>query len=290
MVRGRPDGKGTRSPLDLRAVIVSPPRVTAPEPLRALDVGAGDPVVLLHSSGMSSRQWRRLADAIAPTHRVIAPDLLGSGQNPPWPDGAPFHFDDDLAAIERLLAGVPGRLHLVGHSYGGLLALKLAQRDPARVRSLAAYDPVAWGVLYASGDPEGLADAARAVGLRDEEGGGSEAWFERFVDFWSGEGAWRALAEPARQGFLRVGRKVFQEVRTLIDDRTPASAYAAVAAPALFLTGELTPLAERRVVALLAAALPAGTSVEVAGAGHMGPLTHGDAVNERIAAHVARAP
>ena len=286
MARGRADRK---PPLDLLRAMVSPARVTAPEALRALDVGAGDPVVLLHSSGMSSRQWRRLADRLAPTHRVIAPDLLGSGNNPPWPDGAPFHFDDDLAALEHLLAGIGGRVHLVGHSYGALLALKLAQRDPARVRSLAAYDPVAWGVLHASGDPEGLADAARAVGLRDDEGGGGEAWFERFVDYWSGAGAWRALAEPARQSFLRVGRKVFYEVRSLIDDRTPASAYAAITAPALFVTGELTPAAERRVVALLAAALPAGSFAEVAGAGHMGPLTHGDAVNALLAAHIARA-
>ncbi len=141
---------------------------------------------------------------------------------------------------------------------------------------------------HAAGDPEGLADAARAVGLRDAAGGGSEG-AERFVDFWSGEGAWRALAEPTRQGFLRVGRKVFQEVRSLIDDQTPGSAYASITAPALFLTGELTPLAERRVVALLAAALPAGTSVEVAGAGHMGPLTHGDVVHQHLAAHIARA-
>jgi len=263
--------------------------MNTPPPLHALDLGAGDPVVLLHSGGMSSRQWRKLAERLAPSHRVIAPDLLGSGQNPPWPDDAPFHFDDDVAAVERLIAEVPGRVHLVGHSYGGLIALVLARRSPARVRSLAAYDPVAFGVLHVANDPAGLADAARTEGLLDERIGGTDPWFERFVGYWSGPGAWRALAEPARQSFLRVGRKVFLEVRSLIGDRTAASDYAAVTAPALFLTGERTPVAEKRVVAILAEALPAATAVEVAGAGHMGPLTHADAVNDLLASHIARA-
>jgi pimeloyl-ACP methyl ester carboxylesterase len=252
-------------------------------------LGTGDPVVLLHSGGMSSRQWRRLAERLAPTHRVIAPDLLGSGENPTWPDGAPFHFDDDLAALEHLLADVTGRIHLVGHSYGGLIALKLAQRDPARVRSLAAFDPVAFGVLHAAHDPAGLADAARAGDLLDATIGGTDPWFERFVDYWSGAGAWRALGDVARQSFLRVGRKVYLEVCALINDRTPASAYAAIDAPALFLTGERTPVAEKRAVALLTEAIPHATAREVAGAGHMGPITHAEVVNDLLVDHLARA-
>jgi pimeloyl-ACP methyl ester carboxylesterase len=251
--------------------------------------GADDAVVLLHSGGMSSRQWRKLADRLAPTHRVIAPDFLGSGANPPWPEGAPFHFDDDVAAVERRLADVTGRVHLVGHSYGGLVALMLARRDPARVRSLAAYDPVAFGVLYAAHDAAGLADAARTTDLLDEGIGGTDRWFELFVDYWSGPGAWRALAEGARQSFLKVGHKVFREVVSLVNDRTAAPAYAGIAAPVLLLTGEHTPVAEKRVVAILAEALPSATRVEVAGAGHMGPLTHADAVNDLIADHIARA-
>ncbi|RYZ66303.1 MAG: hypothetical protein EOP08_05185 [Proteobacteria bacterium] len=69
-------------------------------------------------------------------------------------------------------------------------------------------------------------------------------------------------------------------------DRTPASAYAAIEAPALFLTGEHSPPAAQRVVALLATAFPHGEELRVAGAGHMGPITHADRVNEAIVKHV----
>lgn len=255
----------------------------ATEQLRAIDEGRGDAVVLIHSSGMSSRQWRKLVDRLAPTHRVVAPDLLGCGSNPPWVDDPSFHFERDLDAIEARIADLPAPFHLAGHSYGGLLALRLARRDPSRVRSLAVYDPVAYGVL----PDDARDDRAATVTLLDETIGGGDRWFEAFVDYWNGPGAWRALPEPTRAGFLRVGHKVFREVSALLRDCTPASAYAGIAAPTLLLSGELTPHAARRVAETLQRALPAAHHALVAGAGHMGPLTHAGEVNARIAAHIA---
>src|SRR5690349_15602920 len=117
------------------------------------------PVMLLHSHGMSSRQWRRLETALVERgHPVIAPDLLGHGSAPPWPDGEPVHFRREVAALEPVLRAAGPRVHLVGHSYGGLLALQLAAAHPGAIASLAAYDPVAWGVLAGDDDPAVAAD------------------------------------------------------------------------------------------------------------------------------------
>jgi pimeloyl-ACP methyl ester carboxylesterase len=261
--------------------------MTAPR-LYAIDQGPGegDVVVVLHSGGMSSRQWRKLVEGLARTHRVVAPDFLGSGANPAWPADAPFTFDDDVGAVDALLHEIGKPVHLVGHSYGGLVCLMLARRDPARVRSLALYDPVAWGVLDGDDDDAALGESARARVLMNAHVGGSAAWFEQFVDYWSGEGAWRGLSDSARAGFLAVGRKVFLEVVSLLADRTTASAYAKITAPTLLLTGEHTPAAAHRVAAILVEALPNATLHKVVGAGHMGPVTHGDVVNDLIAKHI----
>jgi len=258
-------------------------------PLHVVSSGEGDPVVLLHSGGMSSRQWRPLIRALEKTHRVIAPDFLGSGDNPPWPEDQEFGFEMDADAVARLLRDLAGPAHLVGHSYGGLVALTLARSQPRQVRSLTVYDPVAFGVLHAVGDPDGLADLARADDypvFTDDARGGGEAWLEVFVDYWNGPGSWRALPDPTKQAFLRVGRKVYAEVRSLLRDRTGAAAYAGVTAPTLLLGGQRSPLAVRRVVELLAGSLPSATLRIVEGAGHMGPITHGDVVNRLVVEHI----
>ncbi|MCB9611536.1 MAG: alpha/beta fold hydrolase [Sandaracinus sp.] len=249
--------------------------------------------LLLHSSGMSSRQWRPLASELAATHEVLAPDLIGSGERPPW-TGASFHFREDLDELEAMLRA-HGPADLVGHSYGGFLALQLARRAPELVRTLAVYDPVAFGVLNGALPEdlealatEGRADLARvAEEPRFESHEGDEVWFELFVDYWNGVGAWRALPDHTREAFLRVGRKVFGEVTTLSRDHTPAEAYAVLRAPALLITGERTPPAARAVVAILARTLPNATRLEITGAGHMGPITHARRVVPAIVAHVA---
>ncbi len=258
-------------------------------PLFAVDQGSGDPVLLLHSGGMSSRQWRKLIELLTPSHRVIAPDFLGSGANPPWPAGAPFNFHDDVAAVASLVADVGAPVHVVGHSYGGLIALTFARLHPSRVRSLALFDPVAFGVLHGAGDAAGIEDLERntfLVSTADPTYGGSEPWLEAFVDYWNGPGTWKAMPPPSRGAFLAVGRKVFLEVDSLQRDRTPAAAYAKLDVPSLLLVGEHSPVAAKRVADLLVATLPRGVLSPVSGAGHMGPISHAGEVNARIARHL----
>jgi pimeloyl-ACP methyl ester carboxylesterase len=251
--------------------------------------GEGPTVILLHSGGMSGRQWRRLADRLATSFRVVCPDFLGSGENPPWPDDQPFDFHSDVAAISELVDTFGPTAHLVGHSYGGLVALTIARQRPEAVTSLAVYDPVVFGVLYGADDQEGLADLARAAKnpvFLDDARGGSEDWLEAFIDYWNSPGAWKTLPPPMRASFLKVGRKVYGEVRSLMNDRTPASANATLGAPALLLTGETSPTAVRRITVQLASALPNAHVEVVAGAGHMGPITHANDVNALIEAHL----
>src|SRR5208282_3637476 len=118
------------------------------EPLHVEDSGAGAPVVLLHSSGMSGRQWRRLAKSLVSRGlRAVVPDLAGHGESPAWPEPTPFTYRFDVERVSRLLESLESPAHVIGHSYGGLIALLASLASPSRVRSLALYDPVAFGVL-----------------------------------------------------------------------------------------------------------------------------------------------
>ena len=237
-------------------------------------------VLLIHSGGFSSRQWRKLSEALAPDYRVLAPDLLGYGESEPWPEGQPFHFRQDLAFLETVIKSEP--VHLVGHSYGGFLALQLAIARPELVRSIAVYDPVAFGIL----DPVEDADAREGLSHVRHEFEPRETWLEGFVDWWSGAGSWTRLPEGTRATFRAMGWKVFQEVMSLAADRTNRATYATISAPALLMGGGTSPLTERRTVEKLGAALPNATVHFLPGVGHMGPVSHAPLVNAAIVAHL----
>lgn len=229
--------------------------------------------LLVHSGGFGGRQWRRLGELLAPSHDVLAPDLLGYGARP-WPAGEPFHFHQDV----EYLAGLLGeqRVDVVGHSYGGFLALQLALARPELVRRIAVYDPVAFNVLT---DDELRAGFA---GLKmSYEGTVDEAWLVSFVDWWNGRGAWDKLAPATQAAFRAVGWKLGQEVQSLLADRT--SDYARITAPTLILGGGLSPLAERQTVERLARVMPDARLEMFDDLGHMGPLTDAERVNPAIA-------
>ena len=176
----------------------------------------------------------------------LAPDLLGYGSRGPWPEGEPFHFRQDLKLLLSLL---DSPAHLVGHSYGGFLALQLALARPELVRSIAVFDPVAFGILDEVED----ADARAALSLvrrtwEPDASGADEEWLAAFVDWWNGAGAWTRLNDETRAAFRGVGWKLFHEVMTLAAERTDHATYATISAPVLILGGAKSPLPERRVV------------------------------------------
>lgn len=242
------------------------------------------PVLAVHSGGFTSRQWKKLAELVAPRHRVLTPNLIGYSDGDRIAPGTPFHFRQDVELLAALLVEPT---HLVGHSYGGFIAMQLALARPELVRSIALYEPVTFGLLDEPAD-QPVRDTIGQLGPYTPDASGvDEAWLEGFIDWWQGPGAWRQLPEPTKQAFREVGWKVSEEVRTLAADRTSSAAYATVHAPTLLLAGERTQPAELHVIRKLAQVLPHARLEVLAEMGHMGPITHAARVNEAIAAHIS---
>lgn len=249
------------------------------------DAGNGPGVVCLHCSASSSGQWRPLMDALADRFHVIAADLYGCGRSPPWPDARPMWLDDQLELLAPVFERAGGRFHLVGHSYGGAVALKAALRYGSRVRSLVLYEPVLFSVLLRHA-PE--SDPAREiVSVRDDalallNQGHVEAAARRFIDYWMGEGAWAATPEARRPALAASMRAVRPEWHSAFNEPAPLEALRAIEAPTLLLTGTASTAAARAVARLVASVLPRVALQELPGAGHMAPVTAPQSVNPLI--------
>lgn len=252
-------------------------------------------VVCLPSTGLSGLQWRRLAKLLCDRgHEVFTVDLIGYGGSDDWPRArGPFTTDYDIDVVESLMQLCSGPIHVVGHSYGGRLALLAGLRRPERLRSLALFEPTCFGVLRSTGDEIGIAELeaydADQQFLADEFGG-SEAWVERFVDYWSGAGSFTELDQDQRRAWLRASQKMFEEVRETALDSVPHQAYvdALGQVPLLLLSGAASTLAGRRCCELLAQVMPNARHIELPEVGHMAPLLSSREVAKLIAHHIAR--
>ena len=234
-------------------------------------------VICLHSSGASGRQWDALAAPLSAQFEVVAPDLLGYGSRAAWPTGTLTSLTDEAQALAPLLDARPGGVHLVGHSYGGTVALQMALRWPSRVKSLTLFEPVRFALLF--GDRETAEAGEAIVGMGRRIGltvlsGRPVAAAAMFVDYWSGEGAWDAMS-PGRQAALAARMpKVHAEFEALFADRVPLAAYSRLTMPVRLIRGDRSPAPARLVVGRLGRQLPNVDVVTLRGVGHMGPLTH----------------
>ena len=140
-----------------------------PVDLSCRDEGQGPPVLLLHGMGGDRLLWNAVATPLAAHCRVLVPDLRGHGATPA-PPGSQFSLAELEADVLRFLDEHHlASVHLVGHSAGAFLALRIALDHPERIRSLmlvsgAAYcDPHTrsiidrWWSTFAEEGADGLA-------------------------------------------------------------------------------------------------------------------------------------
>jgi len=131
--------------------------------LRVLDLGAGDavPVLFVHGFGADLNAWMFNQPALAETRRTIALDLPGHGGSTKTldraVDGASFAAD-----LDRVLAALAiDRVHLVGHSMGGAIAVYFAHWQPDRVASLTLIAPASFGLEINAAFIDGFVRAQR---------------------------------------------------------------------------------------------------------------------------------
>lgn len=261
--------------------------------LSAIDL-TGHPfatVVCLHASGSSSRQWKGLVERIGHRARIVAPDFYGHGEAPTWNQARALTLRDEASRVMRVLTGSSRPIHLVGHSYGGAVAMHIALELPERVASLTLYEPVCFATLFAynARNPEAVEVRILAEGIdRALRNGSIEAAAERFVTYWSGNDAWRGLSGPQRTTIASRMPSIDRHFKALAADTTTLKDYERLCLPVLLMAGARTKPSTRRLAELLAYGLPALEFEMIDGLDHMGPVTAPEIVNGRIEAFIER--
>jgi pimeloyl-ACP methyl ester carboxylesterase len=258
-----------------------PPRISRKAPMQTfpvngydmayLEVGQGPPLLCVHGSLCDFRAWSAVLGPLTRKHRLIAVSLRHFF--PEHWDGVgdtysiAQHTADVIAFIEKLDAGP---VDLMGHSRGGHISFRVAQRRPDLLRKLILAEP--GGELDATLDPAAkpgpsalatrIAASAEKIAAGDVVGG-----LTLFFDAIEGPGAWARLPAAPKQQLCDNAFTLLGQTR---DKRPPFSKAdaEAIKTPTLFIGGSNTKGALPHVLHTLAAHVPNSKTVMIPGTTH----------------------
>lgn len=248
--------------------------------------------LLLHCSLGFSGAYARLCAYLGGALTTTAFDQPGHGRSADWDDET--DLQDQVTAVAEALLTEP--MDLIGHSFGGTVALRLAITHPELVRSLTLIEPPMMAVAKEDNPKSAapIADAMKSFNAALDAGDRATA-AQLFTAQYGDGRAWDQLGEDTRQAIadrihlIRAGAPAVQhDVHGLLQPAKMARA----AMPALIIDSGGSGPYMSAVQSGLAQRLPNATLVRIAqkGAGHMLPITHPDAVAAEILRLVSLSP
>jgi len=242
----------------------------------AIERGAGRTVLFLHGYPLNHEMWQSSLNALSKDHHVVLLDLPGYGLARDWP------VPDTLAGFSEKLqltiaSRFPGPIVLVGHSFGGYLALQLYRDAPEQFSGL-----VLTNTRSQADTPEARAKRLETVQQLEEAGGSLDT--EAVARSLVAPATWASGGAPVEtvRSMVREVRPttVTASLRAIADrpDLTPV--LASIAVPTLVVWGEDDQLIPPEQTQAMVAQIPRSVGVGLTGAGHLPSLeTPGPFVN-----------
>jgi pimeloyl-ACP methyl ester carboxylesterase len=253
------------------------------------ECGAGPAVVLVPGSCSTGAAWRPVIAAWDGQFRCITTSLLGYGGTAERRSAGDASLSYEAEVVESVVRRAGGRVHLVGHSAGGLVALAVALRSLVPLASLTIVEAPAAEVLRDRGELEhyrAFRDMTDAY-FADFAGGNTEA-IAAMIDFYGGAGTFASWPPRVRAYAVETTPVNILDWAGAYGFPLAAAALAAVTIPVLVIYGGGSHPAAQRANALLAEGMRA-TLATIDGAAHFMITTHAGAVAGHIARHVHRA-
>ena len=221
--------------------------------------------------------------------RMAAVNFSGYGETERWAGARPLSLSDEAESVVAIAEQLSSPVHLVGHSYGGAVALILALGGRVPVKTLTLIEPAAYPMLKHAGE-HAIADDVETVNMEyvaTVAHGEHERAFRSYIDYYTnGPGSWDALPEKTRARFLTIAEVVAAVLTAAHADDTHLDEVRKLALPTLLIYGGETSKPHEVFTEILVQRIPGAELKIVEPAGHMLTLTHPDEVASLIATFV----
>lgn len=240
--------------------------------------------LLLHCTLAQGGAWAGVARHLRDGLTLIAPDLPAHGAGPAFDPARDFH-DQATEVAARHLPDTPS--HLIGHSFGATVALRLALDHPERVKTLTLIEPV---LFCAATGPGRAAHDAHIAGVPTALAQGDKATAARiFLSLWGSEPFEAMPASRQRYMTDRIWIPGASEPALVADRAQVLPRLGQLACPTLLLHGAQSPPVIAEIISHLVQALPYAHAQGLEGTAHMAPLTHPNLTAQAIAEFIGTA-
>ena len=250
--------------------------------------GSGPTVVLLPGSFSTTSAWRPVAKLLTGRFRVVTTSLPGYGGTAEVRDADGRDIGRLAEAMETVIRAAGGPVHLVGHSFGGCVAMAVAVGRRVPLSGLTMFEANPVGVLLLAGE---VALHGQAHGMLAAYAAATAATIgdvaADVIDFWGGAGSFAAMPDAVK-AYVRANAAVnARDWSSALAFAADAGAYRAVACPGHMVYGAEGHPVARRTAEILADLLPRGRVSAMSGASHFMISTHVPEVAAIIAADAA---
>ena len=245
---------------------------------------SGEAVILVHGSLSTKAQWDSLVDFLSTDYRVITYNVIGYGGTPFPEDPADYSLKEESDLINAVIDDVlePDELyHIVGHSYGGVIALYHTFYNSRRIKSFTGYEPMSFHLLDKSNELISLASMLIETIKSDIDRGNPMDGVEKFINLWSAPGTFEVLPEAEKNTMAEGIKKMVLDFREAAGTPLSTKDYSKIETSACLIGGTRSPEYSTDIVKLLSSTLK-NNQLHWVKSGHFGPLSHGDLVNPII--------
>jgi lipase len=234
--------------------------------------------LLIHCSLGHAGGWARMTAGLDDVITAIAYDLPGHGRSADWDGVSDIQAVSMAMAIDLLEREGQGPADIIGHSFGGTVALRLAVERPDLVRALALFEPVFFAVAAADRPDLDVGDDPHMRAYRAALQAGDRIGAARaFTAVWGDGRGWDRLPPAQQQAMAARIHLIEAGAPAIYGDAAgmlSGGKLEQITCPLLLMRGADSPAAIAAINAGLARRIPQAQQVVVPGAGHMGPITH----------------
>jgi pimeloyl-ACP methyl ester carboxylesterase len=251
------------------------------------ECGSGPTIVLVPGSCSTGAAWRPVIAAWQNRFRCVTTSLPGYGRTAERRTAQDTSIARLAETLESVIAKAGGRVHLVGHSFGGLVALAVALRQRAALASLVMLEAPAMEVLRDGDTHYSVFRRMTEAYFADFEGGNREA-IAAMIDFYGGAGTWASWPPRVRDYAIETTPVNIRDWASAYEFPLPPAALSAIEIPLLVVRGGGSSAAMQRANAVVHERTRGSALATIDGAAHFMIATHADEVAALIARHVDR--